>query len=373
MRDIEMTPETPDGQTLRVAQDAEERVYHAYEAARRLRTKHIIDHADFDVVLAGLHAARRFIFNSYTLPAQNEQNWAAANTPTLQPRAEDADTRRFPIQSTPREVSPCRSVPWVMAEKAWGTYRARYGEGQTLERMAERGGFGWREFAYLYAGLDDYTATDAQRQAALDAVDPIRRQLEDSDTLRQHHQSAKEEYADMKAELTEQIQTLTREIPCPDCTGKSAGSYVDCGTCLGREVVTPFKAAEYRAQQFKAERDTLRQQLAEALRQEGHYHHLYELRLRDFVEAQAQLATTVQERNELERRLGDLLSTLGICYGQDERAAVLALIGAVVDAGGHPTAIARAAAQQAPKWRLSEAEQLAALQGVADPGRPPSD
>ena len=63
------------------AQVAEEAVYHAYEAARRLRQKHIIDHTDFDVVLAGLHAARRFIFNSYSLPAQNEQNWAGQSDP----------------------------------------------------------------------------------------------------------------------------------------------------------------------------------------------------------------------------------------------------------------------------------------------------
>ena len=42
-------------------------------------------------------------------------------------------------------------------------------------------------------------------------VEALQSRAEDADTLRQHHQSAKEEYADMKAELTEQIQTLTRE------------------------------------------------------------------------------------------------------------------------------------------------------------------
>lgn len=62
------------------AQEAEEKVYHAYEAARRLAAKHLVDRADFNVVIDGLKAARRFIFNSYALPQQSEQNWAAANT-----------------------------------------------------------------------------------------------------------------------------------------------------------------------------------------------------------------------------------------------------------------------------------------------------
>jgi hypothetical protein len=53
------------------------------------------------------------------------------------------DERRFPIQNT-------GTVPWRFAERAYVSYARRYGTGQSLERLAERGGFGLMEFAYLY-------------------------------------------------------------------------------------------------------------------------------------------------------------------------------------------------------------------------------
>jgi hypothetical protein len=59
------------------------------------------------------------------------------------------------------------------------------------------------------------------------------------------------------------------------------------------------------------------------------------------------LATT----NELERRLERLLATLGIGYGQDEEAAVLALINRLHELGEQPTRICREAVRHLPKWR----------------------
>lgn len=59
------------------------------------------------------------------------------------------DTRPFPIQQGgahrdphTRAVSypkPC-TVPWWLAEVAYGAYVRRWGKEQTLERLAERGG-----------------------------------------------------------------------------------------------------------------------------------------------------------------------------------------------------------------------------------------
>lgn len=64
---------------------------------------------------------------------------AAEITPQDQERA-----RRFPIQG-----GPC--VPWSVAEVAYATYYAHH-KSQTLERLAERGGFGIQEFACLHQG-----------------------------------------------------------------------------------------------------------------------------------------------------------------------------------------------------------------------------
>lgn len=56
-----------------------------------------------------------------------------------------SDERMFPIQrGTP--------IPWHEAEKAYRTYAEHYGESQSLERLAQRGGFGVSEFACLYNG-----------------------------------------------------------------------------------------------------------------------------------------------------------------------------------------------------------------------------
>lgn len=48
------------------------------------------------------------------------------------------DDRRFPMLDGP-------DIDWETAEKIYKMYSALYGTGQSLERLAERGGFGWSE------------------------------------------------------------------------------------------------------------------------------------------------------------------------------------------------------------------------------------
>ena len=55
-------------------------------------------------------------------------------------------TDRFPIQGF------ALGVPWAAAEQAYRTYAKHFGTPQSLERLAERGGFGLHEFACLYLG-----------------------------------------------------------------------------------------------------------------------------------------------------------------------------------------------------------------------------
>lgn len=44
------------------------------------------------------------------------------------------------------------SIPWSVAEDAYVAYAARYGDSQSLERLAERGGFGLGELDELVPG-----------------------------------------------------------------------------------------------------------------------------------------------------------------------------------------------------------------------------
>lgn len=72
--------------------------------------------------------------------------------------------RRFPIQGswTSRRRpgwKPSGTVPWSVAEVAYAAYAARYGRGQSIETMAERGGFGHEEMdLYAPGWLDSFKA-----------------------------------------------------------------------------------------------------------------------------------------------------------------------------------------------------------------------
>lgn len=62
--------------------------------------------------------------------------------------------RRFPIQAPPdtpsrRTLPEFKSCSWALAERAYAVYASRYGKLQTLERLAERGGFGALEMIEL--------------------------------------------------------------------------------------------------------------------------------------------------------------------------------------------------------------------------------
>jgi hypothetical protein len=70
--------------------------------------------------------------------------------------------KRFPIQGgvnwghakNARPIAryePC-TIPWWLAEVAYRAYSAKFGTTQSLERLAERGGFGREELVWLLSG-----------------------------------------------------------------------------------------------------------------------------------------------------------------------------------------------------------------------------
>ena len=64
--------------------------------------------------------------------------------------------REFPIQKV-------GMIPWSLAEQAYKVYAARYGRGQSLERLAERGGFGLAELGDLLL-RDERMRTDSAQE-----------------------------------------------------------------------------------------------------------------------------------------------------------------------------------------------------------------
>ncbi len=70
------------------------------------------------------------------------------------------DLKPFPIQQgyytdkngktrRPIERYSSSSIPWWLAEEAYKVYVKKYGSHQSLERLAERGGFGREELLAL--------------------------------------------------------------------------------------------------------------------------------------------------------------------------------------------------------------------------------
>lgn len=76
------------------------------------------------------------------------------------------DDRPFPIQqehvreeSGYMERRPSTTIPWWLAEIAYKEYVKQNGNRQSLERLAERGGFGRHELVSLIRGLSIFEPT----------------------------------------------------------------------------------------------------------------------------------------------------------------------------------------------------------------------
>ena len=64
------------------------------------------------------------------------------------------DARPFPMQDGP-------PIPWSLAKIIYAGYSALFGTNQSLERLAERGGFGWSEVSGIYNHPRTRAALDA--------------------------------------------------------------------------------------------------------------------------------------------------------------------------------------------------------------------
>ena len=58
-------------------------------------------------------------------------------------------------------------IPWSVAERAYSVYSSRYGTGQSLERLCERGGFGPGELDEFVPGWREEASEIARLRAEL--------------------------------------------------------------------------------------------------------------------------------------------------------------------------------------------------------------
>ncbi|QSQ24884.1 hypothetical protein JY651_08075 [Pyxidicoccus parkwayensis] len=68
-------------------------------------------------------------------------------------------------------------MPWEMAERAWAAYSQAYGREQSVERLAERGGYSWGEMDMFFPGwreaTDAWKRLEAERDALLSKLDAV--------------------------------------------------------------------------------------------------------------------------------------------------------------------------------------------------------
>jgi hypothetical protein len=134
--------------------------------------------------------------------------------------------RTFPIQQGRRGDPPHPTrIPWSVADKAYSVYSAHYGSDQTLERLAERGGFGWEEMDRFYP--------------------PWRNEVSEIEKWRQIAATAQQE----RDELRAREKRLARANWVPDFLLREAEQRADAAEA---SVQTFIKAAELNKQAWEA-------------------------------------------------------------------------------------------------------------------------
>lgn len=88
-----------------------------------------------------------------------------------------AEPKRFPVMYERNAKPGPTTIPWETADRAYSVYSARYGKEQSLERIAERGGFGARELDEFIPGwrdeLSEFRALEARHARVREAAERL--------------------------------------------------------------------------------------------------------------------------------------------------------------------------------------------------------
>ena len=76
----------------------------------------------------------------------------------------------FPLQASNGRPAPLK-IPWSIAEKAYSQYVFSYGRGQSLERIAQRGGFSALEMDELFPGWENECSEIKRLQSRISSLE----------------------------------------------------------------------------------------------------------------------------------------------------------------------------------------------------------
>lgn len=116
---------------------------------------------DGDITVALVLPGHGFLSVEFCVPGtgggKSPRTWRALGELLKAMEADEAAEknlgRRAPVQASTHFKRPAGTVPWEVHEEAWREYdRAGHGRDQSAERIAERGGFSYREMQCALAG-----------------------------------------------------------------------------------------------------------------------------------------------------------------------------------------------------------------------------
>jgi hypothetical protein len=177
----------------------------------------------------------------------------------------------FPLQVTRDAVTKPgpQSVPWAVAEKAWAAYAQQYGTWQSVERLAERGGFGWCEMDTFYPGwreeVDPFRRLEREcsrlaaelltvRDAHLKTLAERDEWKTDAQSERAHRERQVAEAHEQRTRLLEGQAVLTAEL---EAERRSRVSISEIAT----KNANHWADWEQRARALESERDALRERV----------------------------------------------------------------------------------------------------------------
>lgn len=133
--------------------------------------------------------------------------------------------RRFPVAGT-RGLT----VPWAIGEAAWLAYAKRYGTLQSVERIAERGGFGPDE-------LDEFFPQWRSVDQQMSEIAALKQQLAESEGELQNeiaeHLEATEEINRLALELSEMVNEIEKaRVEAAYLISKQAADNAEMGKAL---------------------------------------------------------------------------------------------------------------------------------------------
>jgi hypothetical protein len=215
-----------------------------------------------------------------------------------------SEGRMFPVMYQRKDAPGPTRIPWSVADKAYSAYSARYGHSQSLERLAERGGFGAGELDMFVPGWREEVSELAALRSELATEKRI------SDKLRDREHAAKVDLAEVQAELAK--VKADHVSACKLYEDEIAGMslVLDAAEAELAKVRADLTTAHQTANELRLERDEAREQTAKVREERDAFRVRAENEVKDWILRMERASQRAESAEALARELGAALESI---------------------------------------------------------------